>query len=227
MNPGLLTALLCASSLVFSQDFILPHGAQGTYEIRENDIVHGTTGYVVSHSGTDKLVISGKTTISSAGRNATITSTTILDRNGILLEYNYMATFAGTRQSLEVSFRDNTAFLVFSHGSVRQETNVELSGNWILMDNNSGAHLALLAAGWNPAMEPRTGVVFVPSTSALADYTLRSVGNANYTKADETIACDLYQMRIADMTDLEFYVKDGRLIAMVQLPEGIEFILRN
>ncbi len=110
-------------------------------------------------------------------------------------------------------------------GGSQQERSIELPEEWIILDNNSAPHIALLTASLAPEMEPRQGKVFVPQQLTLYDYTLEAAGQVDYVLGDQELLCNLYKMKLAGSINVELYVSGGNLVAMEQPDQAVKFVL--
>ena len=225
MLCALLFALLFSSGLAADD---LRQGETATYAVHHGEQYLGDGSYAVAAADENGIVISGDITLSTPSGEVRLESVTRLAADGSVAAYRLLATLPnGSTQELEVEFEPGLArALILIDGSRREQT-VELPDEWVLLDNNSPAHLALLASRLSPDMEPAAGQVFVPQQLTLAGYTLEYAGEASYEIGGSEIPCRLYSMTLLDAIDVELYIRDGRLVAMEQPGQSVKFVLAH
>ncbi len=223
MLCALLLALLLSPGLAADG---LRQGETATYAVHQGDQYLGDGGYAVTAADENGTVISGDITLSTPSGDVRMESVTRLAADGSVAAYRLLATLPnGSTQELEVEFEPGLARALILIGGSQREQTVELPDEWVLLDNNSPAHLALLASRLSPDMEPADGQVFVPQQLTLVGYTLEYAGEASYEIGGNEIPCRLYRMTLLGTIDVELYVNDGRLVAMEQPGQSVKFVL--
>ena len=202
----------------------LPAGESGSFAIIVDGVRQGTSTYRVEAAEDDGIIIHGQTQLTYDARQITIESQTYISADGQPSAYRMSAVSGNQRQVLEVDFAEGKANCVLRAGGVRNESQVALPGRWALFDNNSAAHLALLATRLRPGMDPDGGQIFVPSTFTLADYSISPLGAGLHDAGGIPVQTQLYKMILANKVEVDLHVVAGQLVAMSQPAEGIEFI---
>ncbi len=201
-------------------------GDSATYDVFQGEQNLGSASYEVTRLDGGGREIKGVTKLTIPTGLVTMETSTTLGPGGEVMSYRLFVTLpGGGTQELEIDFKEGVAEALMLIGGSQREQSIELPEEWIILDNNSAPHMALLVATLAPDMEARQGKAFVPQRLLLVDYTLESAGEAHYRIGGRELSCHLYKMNLAGSIDVEFYVREQELLAMEQPGQAIKFVL--
>lgn len=224
-NFFLIGILLPAVCLAAYADDLKP-GDKAAYRFFQGGLDLGPGSYEVVAAAGGGIEIRCAVELESPAGSVSIKSTTTLGDENKIKRYTLTATLPSGNQELDISFTGGKAQAAVVIGGNRAEPAVELPEEWIILDNNSPAHMALLAARrMKPGMAPETGKVFVPQNLRVFDYTLEHAGEAEYEIAGAKTKCRHFKMNLAGIIDVDFYVADGRMLAMEQTAQQVKIVL--
>jgi hypothetical protein len=204
----------------------LKQGDAAKYRISQAGVEVGQGSYLVTRADENGMEIKGDVLLTTPTGQVSISTTTETDASGTPKAYRLFATLPGnSTQELEITFAQGKAEALILIGGSQREQTIDLPEDWIIFDNNTIPHQVLLASRLKPDMEPVTGHAFVPQALRLVDYSLEAAGRSEYELSGKKLICTLYKMNIASMVDVNLYVADGQLVALVQIQGDVKFEL--
>jgi hypothetical protein len=218
------TLVVFFSAIAVSDD--LKQGDAAKYRVSQAGVELGQGSYLVTRADENGLEIKGDILLNTPTGQVTVATTTEIDAFGKPMAYRLLATLPGnSTQELEVTFAGGKAEVLMLIGGSQREQTIDLPEDWIIFDNNTIPHQVLLAGRLSPEMEPITGQAFVPQALSMVDYSVEAAGRAEYEIAGKKLICLLYKMNVASATDINLYVADGQLVALVQTQGDVKFEL--
>lgn len=199
-------------------------GDTGRYKVYQGGTEVGEGSFLVADA--QGLEIKGDVTLNTPSGKVAIETTTVLGTDRKPKSYYLHATLPGdSTQELDISFEGGKAKALILIGGSQQEQTIEMPQDWIILDNNSLPHQALLISTLDPEMAPEEGKLFVPQRLIILDYSIEPAGETEYTLAGKKITCQVYKMNIAGAIDVYFYVADYLMVAMEQIQGNVKFEL--
>ena len=213
---AMFTMLICLTMLVGADEDFKP-GDTVTYRSYSGEEVQTVATFTVTETedGGRKIIGANK---AAGDQPSTVTKyTTVYAPCGAVKSHRFSDVYPdSSTRDVEVSFEPGKAEITMIMGGVEQTDTIELPEEWILSDNNVIAHFAMIVESYTPDMERKEGQMFIPQARVIIDYALEPVGEAKYEVGGKEIACHHYKFTIAGRYEINFFVTDGKLIALEQ-----------